>query len=133
MPQQWRLEIYRRSCAGATPEQMQREFGLPAEEIALRVEAARLCFEKQCLVAGVEMRAEVEGVARQRSPEMHSEQVSERVRSGGIQSRKRTVSTELAPPNARKSSYRSGPKGVARTLKSTAQPWRRYRRPRSPL
>jgi hypothetical protein len=53
MPQQWRLDMYRRSCAGATPEQLQKEFGLPAEEIALRVEAARLCFEKQCLVAGV--------------------------------------------------------------------------------
>jgi hypothetical protein len=132
MPQQWRLEIYRRSCAGATPEQMQREFGLPAEEIALRVEAARLCFEKQCLVAGVEMGAEVEGVATRRSPEMHSEQVSERGHSG-TQSRKRRVRTELAPPNARKTSYRSGSKGVARTLKSTAQAWRRYRRPRSPL
>ena len=51
MPQQWRLDLYRLSCAGATPEQLQREFGLPAEEIALRVEAARLCFEKQCLVS----------------------------------------------------------------------------------
>ena len=51
MPQQWRLDLYRLSCAGATPEQLQREFGLPAEEIALRVEAARLCFEKQCVVA----------------------------------------------------------------------------------
>jgi hypothetical protein len=53
MPQQWRLHLYRRSCTGATPEQLQREFGLPAEEIALRVEAARLCFEKQCLVASL--------------------------------------------------------------------------------
>ena len=51
MPQQWRLDLYRRSCAGATPEQLQREFGLPAEEIARKVEAARLCLEKQCLVA----------------------------------------------------------------------------------
>ena len=51
MPQQWRLDLYRLSCAGATPEQLQREFGLPAEEIALQVEAARLCFEKQCLVS----------------------------------------------------------------------------------
>jgi hypothetical protein len=53
MPQQWRLDMYRLSCAGATPEQMQREFGLPAEEIALRVEAARLCFEKQCFLANL--------------------------------------------------------------------------------
>jgi hypothetical protein len=51
MPHQWRLYIYCRSRAGATPEQLQNETGLPAEEIALRVEAARLCFEKQCLVA----------------------------------------------------------------------------------
>ena len=132
MPQQWRLDMYRRSCAGATPEQMQREFGLPAEEIALRVEAARLCFEKQCRVAGMEMRAEVDGVALHRSPEMQSEQVSERSRRG-TQGRKRRVRTDLAPLNARKTSYRSGPKGVARTPKSTAQAWRRYRRPRSPL
>ena len=51
MPQQWRLYIYRRSCAGATPEQLQKELGLPVDEIALRVEAARLCFEKQCVMA----------------------------------------------------------------------------------
>ena len=51
MPQQWRLDLYRLSCAGATPEQLQRNFGLPAEEIAIRVEAARLCFEKQCVLA----------------------------------------------------------------------------------
>jgi hypothetical protein len=51
MPQQWRLNLYKRSRDGATPAQLQKEFGLPAEEIELRVEAARLCFEKQCLVA----------------------------------------------------------------------------------
>lgn len=51
MPQHWRLYLYRRSRAGATPEQLQKELGWPAEEIALQVEAARLCFEKQCLVA----------------------------------------------------------------------------------
>ena len=51
MPQQWRLDLYRLSCAGATPEQLQRDFGLPAEEIAIRVEAARLCFEKQCAIS----------------------------------------------------------------------------------
>ena len=51
MPQQWRLYLYRRSCAGATPEELQQEMGLPADEIAVRVEAARLCFEKQCLIA----------------------------------------------------------------------------------
>jgi hypothetical protein len=49
MPQQWRLYLYNRSRAGATPEDLQRECGMPADEIALRVEAARLCFEKQCL------------------------------------------------------------------------------------
>jgi len=53
MPQQWRFYLYRRSCAGATPEQLQKELGLPAEEIALRVEAARLCFEKQCFLANL--------------------------------------------------------------------------------
>ena len=53
MPQQWRLDLYRLSCAGATPEQLQRKFGLTAEEIALQVEAARLCFEKQCVVASL--------------------------------------------------------------------------------
>lgn len=53
MPQHWRLYLYRRSRAGATPEQLQKELGWPAEEIALQVEAARLCFEKQCLVANV--------------------------------------------------------------------------------
>jgi hypothetical protein len=54
MPQQWRLYLYNRSCAGATPEELQKEIGMPVEEIALRVEAARLCFEKQCLVAVAE-------------------------------------------------------------------------------
>ena len=51
MPQQWRFYLYRRSRAGATPEDLEQELGLPAEEIALRVEAARLCFEKQCVLA----------------------------------------------------------------------------------
>jgi hypothetical protein len=53
MPQHWRLYLYRRSRAGATPEQLQNELGWPEEEIALQVEAARLCFEKQCLVANI--------------------------------------------------------------------------------
>jgi hypothetical protein len=51
MPQQWRLYLYRRSRAGATPEELQRETGMSADEVALRVEAARLCFERQCIVA----------------------------------------------------------------------------------
>jgi hypothetical protein len=52
MSQHWRL-YQRRSRAGATPEQLHKELGWPAEEIALQVEAARLCFEMQCLVANV--------------------------------------------------------------------------------
>lgn len=51
MPQLWRIYLYKRSLDGASPEQLQREFGLPADEIATRVEATRLCFEKQCLLA----------------------------------------------------------------------------------
>jgi hypothetical protein len=51
MPQQWRLYLYKRSCEGATSEQLQKELGMPAEELEVRLEAARLCFEKQCLLA----------------------------------------------------------------------------------
>lgn len=54
MPQQWRLYLYHRSCDGATPEELQEEIGMPVDEITLRVEAARLCYEKQCLVARIE-------------------------------------------------------------------------------
>ena len=53
MPQLWRIYLYKRSLDGASPEQLQREFGLPAEEIATRIEATRLCFEKQCLLAAL--------------------------------------------------------------------------------
>jgi len=53
MPQLWRIQMYKRSLDGASAEQLQREFGMPAEEIETRVEAARLCFEKQCLLASV--------------------------------------------------------------------------------
>ena len=51
MPQLWRIEMYRRSLRGASPEQLEREFDMPADEIQMRIEAARLCFEKQCLLA----------------------------------------------------------------------------------
>jgi len=53
MPQQWRLYLYSRSRAGATPEELEQEIQMPADEIALRVEAARLCFERQCLFATI--------------------------------------------------------------------------------
>lgn len=53
MPQLWRIEMYKRSRDGASPEQLETEFGLPAEEIERRLEAARLCFEKQCLLASI--------------------------------------------------------------------------------
>jgi hypothetical protein len=43
--------MYRRSLRGASPEQLEREFDMPADEIEMRIEAARLCFEKQCLLA----------------------------------------------------------------------------------
>jgi hypothetical protein len=49
MPQYWRIYMYQRNRDGISPEQLQRELGLPAEEIATRLEAARLCFEKQCV------------------------------------------------------------------------------------
>ncbi|MBV9506445.1 MAG: hypothetical protein JO323_15715 [Acidobacteriia bacterium] len=52
MPQQWRLYMYQRSREGATSEQLEEELGMPAEELEIRLEAARLCYEKQCLVAG---------------------------------------------------------------------------------
>jgi len=51
MPQQWRIHLYQRSRNGASHEQLEREFGLPADELATQLEAARLCFEKQCLLA----------------------------------------------------------------------------------
>jgi hypothetical protein len=51
MPQLWRFYMYKRSRDGASPEQLQRELGLPAEEIATCLEAARLCFERQCVFA----------------------------------------------------------------------------------
>ena len=47
MPQLWRIYIYQRSRDGATPEQLQKEMGLAAEEIGVCLEAARLCFERQ--------------------------------------------------------------------------------------
>jgi len=47
MPQLWRIYMYQRNRYGASPEQLQTELGLPAEEIGMRLEAARLCFEKQ--------------------------------------------------------------------------------------
>lgn len=50
MPQLWRLRMYKRSLDGASPEQLESEFGLPAEEIATRLEATRLCLERQCLL-----------------------------------------------------------------------------------
>lgn len=53
MPQQWRIHLYLRNRDGASPEQLQQEFGIPAEEITTHIEAARLCFEKQCLLARV--------------------------------------------------------------------------------
>ena len=49
MPQYWRIYMYQRNRDGISPEQLQRELGIPAEEIATRLEAARLCFEKQCV------------------------------------------------------------------------------------
>ena len=48
MPQHWRMQMYKRHREGAPVDLLEREFGLTAEEIAMRVEAARLCFEKQC-------------------------------------------------------------------------------------
>ena len=60
MPQMWRLYLYKRKRDGASIEQLQDEFGIPAEEIKTRLEAARLCFEKQCLVAGPSSLAELE-------------------------------------------------------------------------
>ena len=42
------MKMYKRHREGASVNLLEREFGLTAEEISLRVEAARLCFEKQC-------------------------------------------------------------------------------------
>ena len=53
MPQQWRLYLYTRSREGATSEQLEKELGIPAEELEIRLEAARLCFEKQCLAGSI--------------------------------------------------------------------------------
>ena len=50
MPQLWRIYLYKRSLEGASPEQLEGEFGLPADEIAIYLEATRLCFEKQCVI-----------------------------------------------------------------------------------
>ena len=52
MPQLWSLYLYQRNRAGASLDQLQKEFDIPAEEIEARLEAARLCFEKQCVIAG---------------------------------------------------------------------------------
>ena len=68
MPQQWRLDLYRLSCAGATAEQLQQKFDLPAEEIALQLEAARLCFEKQCVVARLKNIENFGGAAQKSGP-----------------------------------------------------------------
>jgi len=42
MPQYWRIYMYQRNRDGISPEQLQCELGIPAEEIAARLEAARL-------------------------------------------------------------------------------------------
>lgn len=47
MPQLWRIHMYQRNRDGASPEQLQEEFGLAPEEVGIFLEAARLCFEKQ--------------------------------------------------------------------------------------
>jgi hypothetical protein len=48
MPQLWRLYMYKRHRNGATVDELQLETGIPAEQIAIQLEAAKLCFEKQC-------------------------------------------------------------------------------------
>jgi len=63
MPQRWRINLYKRKRQGASPEQLQNEFGMPAEEIAKHIEAARLCFERQWLVASFHERSEVKARA----------------------------------------------------------------------
>ena len=48
MPQLWRLYMYKRHRDGASVDELKLEIGMPAEEVALQLEAAKLCFEKQC-------------------------------------------------------------------------------------
>jgi hypothetical protein len=40
--------MYKRHRNGATVDELQLETGIPAEQIAIQLEAAKLCFEKQC-------------------------------------------------------------------------------------
>ena len=56
MPKQWSIYIYKRYRDGASVDQLGLETGMPAEDIAVRLEAARLCFEKQCLFAAATAR-----------------------------------------------------------------------------
>lgn len=48
MPQLWRIYLYRRFRDGASVDELKLELGLPAEELTVQLEAAKLCFEKQC-------------------------------------------------------------------------------------
>ena len=47
MSQRWRIYMYQQYRSGASLDQLKREFGLAAEELALHLEEARLCFEMQ--------------------------------------------------------------------------------------
>jgi hypothetical protein len=53
MPQLWRIYLYQRFRNGASVDELKVELGLPAEELTLQLEAAKLCFEKQCCFARV--------------------------------------------------------------------------------
>lgn len=58
MPQLRSIYIYKRYRDGASVDQLRLETGMPAEDLAMRLEAARLCFEKQCLFATATARTE---------------------------------------------------------------------------
>ncbi len=58
MPKLSSIYIYKRYRDGTSVDQLGREMGMAAEDIAVRVEAARLCFEKQCLFVTVSARSE---------------------------------------------------------------------------
>ncbi|MBS1872055.1 MAG: hypothetical protein JSU00_02500 [Acidobacteria bacterium] len=47
MPDLLNYGLYLDAKEGASPRELARDYGLPVEEIELRLEAARLCFERQ--------------------------------------------------------------------------------------
>lgn len=54
MPNPLPLYLYARYAQGVSVERMAAEVGMPVDQVRLRLEAARLCFDHQCILAVAE-------------------------------------------------------------------------------